>query len=189
MHVLLPLYNHSNAIEQVAPGVFELRPGSPPRQGLTPPLPPWQGLWPSGIDTAWASVLPSHPAADTRVKAEQSGGPLETLERVTVRGRGIHGQEPTYCVLSRSLSYSVNHSVTTSHTLPPSYLLVHLLHSNLLGQIFTLFFPTLQTSVASDASLPSSRTSQQLANTFPQPSLHAQFNQVNYTALTLELTL
>lgn len=141
MHVLLPLYNCSNAVEQVAPGVFELRPGSPPRQGLTPPLPPWQGLWPSGIDTAWASVLPSHPAADTRVKAEQSGGPLETLERVTVRGRGIHGQEPTYCVLSRSLSYSVNHSVTTSHALPPSYLLVHLLHSNLLGQIFTLFFP------------------------------------------------
>lgn len=125
----------------MAPGVFELRPGSPPRQGLTPPLPPWQGLWPSGIDTAWASVLPSHPAADTRVKAEQSGGPLKTLERVTVRGRGIHGQEPTYCVLSCSLSYSVNHSVTTSHALPPSFLLVHLSHSNLLGQIFTLFFP------------------------------------------------
>lgn len=53
-------------------------------------------------------------------QAELSGGPLETLERVTVRGRGIHGQEPAYCVLS--LSYSVNHSVTTSHTLPPSLL-------------------------------------------------------------------
>lgn len=42
-------------------------------------------------------------------QAEQSGGPLETLERVTVRGRGIHGQEPTYCVHSLSLSHYFTH--------------------------------------------------------------------------------
>lgn len=48
-------------------------------------------------------------------QTEQSGGPLETLERVTVRGRGLHGQEPTYCVHSPSLTQSV----TTSHTPPP----------------------------------------------------------------------
>lgn len=45
-------------------------------------------------------------------QAEPSGGSLETLERVTVRGRGIHGQEPTYCVLSltQSITQSVLHT-------------------------------------------------------------------------------
>ena len=38
-------------------------------------------------------------------QAEQTGGPLETLGRATVRGRGIDGQEPTYCVHSLSLSH------------------------------------------------------------------------------------
>lgn len=42
-------------------------------------------------------------------QAELSGGLLETLERVTVRGRGIHGQEPTYCVLSLLFSQSLSH--------------------------------------------------------------------------------
>lgn len=48
-------------------------------------------------------------------QAEQSGGPLETQERVTVRGRGIHGQEPTYCV--HSLTHYFTH---------PSPILTHL---------------------------------------------------------------
>ena len=68
-------------------------------------------------------------------QAEQSGGPLETQERVTVRGRGIHGQEPTYCV--HSLTHSLRHYFTP---LPHPYLLVHLLYSNSLTQFFTLFF-------------------------------------------------
>lgn len=71
-------------------------------------------------------------------QAEQSGGPLETLERVTVRGRGIHGQEPTYCV--HSLTQSITQSLL--HTpFPHPYLLVHLLYSNSLTQFFTLFLP------------------------------------------------
>lgn len=48
-------------------------------------------------------------------------------------GRGIGGPEPTYCVLS----FSVNHSVTTLHTLPP-HGLVHLLYLDSMAQ-FTLF--------------------------------------------------
>lgn len=48
-------------------------------------------------------------------------------------GRGIGGPEPTYCVLS----FSVNHSVTTLHTLPPRGL-VHLLYLDSMAQ-FTLF--------------------------------------------------
>lgn len=47
-------------------------------------------------------------------QAEPSGGSLETPERVTVRGRGIHGQEPTYCVLS--LAQSITQSVLCTHT-------------------------------------------------------------------------
>lgn len=60
---------------------------------LTPPLPLWQGLWPSWVSSARASAFPSLPAANIT-----SRGPLETLRRVTVRGKGIDGQEPTYCV-------------------------------------------------------------------------------------------
>lgn len=47
------------------------------------------------------------PASESQAK--QRGGALETLERVTVRGRGIHGQEPTYCVHSLSLSHHFTH--------------------------------------------------------------------------------
>lgn len=45
----------------------------------------------------------------------------------------MHGQEPTYCVHSLSLTQSITHSVTTSHTHPPtllscsSFILLHTL--------------------------------------------------------------
>lgn len=54
-------------VQALSSSGFKIRPRLPPRQGLTTPLPPWRGLWPSRIGTAWASALPSLPAADTRV--------------------------------------------------------------------------------------------------------------------------
>lgn len=128
---------------------FKLRPSLPPRQGLTPPLPSWQGLWPSRIGTAWASALPSLPAADTKVTSwaeRRSAGDT---------GEGdSEGEGNTWpgANLLCTLSHSVNHPVTTSHTLPPS-LLVHLLDFNLPTHFFTIF---LHASVFRNVSLLSS---------------------------------
>lgn len=110
-------------------------------------------------------------------QAEQSGGPLETLERVTVRGRGIHGQEPTYCVHSLSLSQSLSHYFTR-----PSPILTYL---------FIFYTPThwlcsshfsflLHPPVFRHVSLLPSPSWQQLSNSSPQQTLHAQFNKVKY---------
>lgn len=92
--------------------VSKLRPSLPPRQGLTPPLPPWRGLWPSRISTAWASALPSLPAADTRVTSWAERRSAGDTGEGDSEGEGIHGQEPTYCVHSLSLSQSLSHYFT-----------------------------------------------------------------------------
>lgn len=70
-------------------------------------------------------------------QAEPSGGSLETLERVTVRGRGIHGQEPTYCVLS--LTQSITQSVLHTPFPPHPHLLVHFFILQLTGPVLHTF--------------------------------------------------
>lgn len=68
MHALMqPSYIIVQSLRSERLQGFKLRPSLPPRQGLTTPLPPWQGLWPSWISKAWASALPSLPAANIRV--------------------------------------------------------------------------------------------------------------------------
>lgn len=118
---------------------FKLRPSLPPRQGLTPPLPRRWGLWPSRIGTAWASALPSLPAADTRVTSwaeRRSAGDT---------GEGdSEGEGNTWPGANLLCTLSLTQSLTQSllHTpLPHPYLLVHLLYSNSLTHFFTLFFP------------------------------------------------
>lgn len=103
--------------------VSKLRPSLPPRQGLTPPLPPWRGLWPSRISTAWASALPSLPAADTRVTSwaeRRSAGDT---------GEGdSEGEGNTWPGANLLCTLSLTQSITQSllHTpLPHPYLLVH----------------------------------------------------------------
>lgn len=159
---------------------FKLRPSLPPRQGLTPPLPPWRGLWPSRIGTAWASALPSLPAADTRVTSwaeRRSAG--DTGEGDSEGEGNTWPGANLLCTLF--LSHSVNHSVTTSHTPPPSLLrlLVHLLYANSLTQFFTLF---LHAPVFRHVSL---LPSEQLSNSSPQQTRCAQFNKVNYMTITI----
>lgn len=94
----------------------------------SPPLPPRRGLWPSCIGTAWASPLASLPAADAKVT---SRAPVETVERVTVRGGpGGGGREEgggEYMARSQPIVYtlSLTQSLTHSllHTSPPPRLL------------------------------------------------------------------
>ncbi len=121
------------------PQDFKLRPSLPPRQGLTPPLPPWRGLWPSRIGTAWASALPSLPAADTRVTSwaeRRSAGDT---------GEGdSEGEGNTWPGANLLCTLSLTQSITQSllHTpFPHPYLLVHLLYSNSLTLFFTLLLP------------------------------------------------
>lgn len=89
-------------------------------------------------------------------QAEQSGGLLETLERVTVRGRGI------YMARSQPIVYTLSYSVTSSHTPPPSLLtsspfILQLTDSDLHIFLFLLF-----TSVSRHVSVPSTPPSRQL---------------------------
>ncbi len=115
---------------------FKLRPSLPPRQGLTHPYLRGKAYGLAGSAQPGPQLSPPTQLPTPESQAEQSGGPLETLERVTVRGRGIHGQEPTYCV--HSLTQSITQSLL--HTpFPHPYSLVHLLDSNSLTQFFTLF--------------------------------------------------
>lgn len=102
-------------------------------------------------------------------QAAQSEGPLETLERVTVRGEGNTWPGANLlCILS--LSNSVNHSVTTSHTLPPPLVTCS-------SFILKLTDPVLHTlphaPVVRHVSPLSPPTAVQLA-------LHAQFKKVYY---------
>lgn len=84
-----------------------------------------------------------------------------------------------------TLSHSVNHSVTTSHTPPPSLLTCSFLYPNSLTQIFTLFQ---HTPVIRQVSVPSSASSQQLSNSSPRQTLHAQFNEVNFMTTIILFT-
>ena len=140
------------------PHIFEIRPSLPHRQGLTPPLPLWRGLWPSRIGTAWASALSSLPAADTRVTSWEKRRSAGDTWAGDSEGGGEYMARSQPIVYT--LSHSVTHSVTTSHTPPPS-LLVHLLYSNSLTQFFTLF--VLHAPVFRHVSLLSTFT-QQLSN-------------------------
>lgn len=112
---------------------FKLRPGLPPRQGLTLPLPPWRGLWPSRIGTAWASAHPSLPAADTRVTSR--------AERRSAGDTGegdSEGEGNTWPGANLLCTLSLTQSLTQSllHTpLPQHYLLVHLLYSQLTDSV------------------------------------------------------
>lgn len=118
---------------------FKRRPSLPLRQGLTPPLPLWRGLWPSQIGTAWASALPSLPAADIRVTSwaeRRSAG--DTGEGDSEGEGNIHGQEPTYCVHSLLLCYFFTHPspiltyffifYTPTHWLRPSHFSLPFVH-------------------------------------------------------------
>lgn len=100
---------------------FKLRPILPPRQGLTPPLPLWQGLWPSRIGTAWASALPSLPAADTRVTSWEERRSAGDTGEGDSEGEG-NTWPGANLLCTHSLTQSLTHSVTTSHTPPPSFL-------------------------------------------------------------------
>lgn len=140
---------------------FKLRPSLPPRQGLTPPLPSWRGLWPSQIGTAWASALPSLPAADTRVTS--------WAERRFAGDTGegdSEGEGNTWpgANLLCTLFHLVNHPVTTSHTLPPS---IHTCISFRLQLTDSILHTFLHTPVFRHISLLSSPSSLQLCNSSP----------------------
>lgn len=140
---------------------FKRRPSLPLRQGLTPPLTLWRGLWPSQIGTAWASALPSLPAADIRVTSwaeRRSAG--DTGEGDSEGEGNIHGQEPTYCVHSLLLCYFFTHP---SPILTSSSFILQLTDSDLHIFLFLLF-----TSVSRHVSVPSTPPSRQLP--WQQPS-------------------
>lgn len=119
---------------------FNLRPSLPPRQGLTPPLPPWRGLWPSRIrhSLGLSSTLPP----SCRHQSHK-------LSRAEVRWRHRRGWQwggGEYMAKSQpivyTLSHSVNHSVTTSHTLPPilTYLFIFYTPTHWLSSSHLFFF-------------------------------------------------
>lgn len=119
-------------------------------------------------------------------QAEKSGGPLETLERVTVRGRGIHGWEPTYCVHSLSLSHSLSHYFTHPSPILP-YLFIFYTPTHWLSMSHTFFL--LHAPVFRHVSLLSSPSTEQLSNSSPQETLHAQFNKFSYITITMSFIL
>lgn len=137
---------------------FKLRPSLPPRQGLTPPLPPWRGLWPSQIGTAWASALPSLPAADTRVTSRAERRSAGDTGEGDSEGGGEYMARSQPIVYTRS--HPVTHSVTTSHTPPPTVLTCS---SFILPTLWLSSSPFSHTPVLRHISLLSFSSTQQLS--------------------------
>lgn len=100
---------------------LNLRLSLAPRQGLTPPVPPWWGLWPTRFGTAWASALPCLPAADIRVTSwaeRRSAG--DTGEGDSEGGEGnTWPRANLLCTLSQSVTQSLLHT-----PLPHPYLFI-----------------------------------------------------------------
>lgn len=154
----------------------------------SPPLLYLRGraLWPSGSDAAWASRLPSHPAADTRVKAERRGGPPQTH---TGEGDSVGGGEymarsqpivySLSLALAHSLSYSVNHSVTTLRALPPTLLTCSSLSVSP-AQIFTLLFFLFLSYLCHTSDCFLRHLLKRLANRFLPSSVQAGQRYINF---------
>lgn len=119
-------------VQALSSSGFKLRPSLTLRQGLTPPLPLWRGLWPSRIGTAWASALPSLPAADIRV--------TNWAERRSAGDTGegdSEGEGNTWPGANLLCTLSLTQSLLQA-PLPHPHLLILLLYSNSLTQFFTL---------------------------------------------------
>lgn len=133
-----PLCGSSVPAKQEVPGL-EARPVLSPTQGLTPLL---LHLYGKACGLAAPAkpgprLSPPSQLPTPESQAERSRGRPETLERVTASGWGggrvIHGQEPTYCVHSLSLSHHFTHP---SPNLTCSSFILQLTESVLLGFFF-----------------------------------------------------
>lgn len=105
-------------------------------------------------------------------QAEQSGGPLETLERVTVRGRGI------YMARSQPIVYTLSHSVTSSHTPPPPFLTSSSFILQLTDSVLHIFFPLFCSLLSPDTFLCHPRFLHSGSpDSNPQQIFHHHFNK------------
>lgn len=107
----------------------------------------------AGSHAAWASRLPSHPAADTRVKGERRGGRPQTHTGegdsegggdYMARSQPIVYSLSLACSLARSLIQSITQSLLCAPFPPPSSLVRLSLALQLAGpDLHTSFHPSL----------------------------------------------
>lgn len=150
---------------------FKLRPSLPPRQALTPPLPLWRGLWPSRDrhSLGLGSALPP----SCRYQSHK-------LSRAEVRWRHWRGWQwggGEYMATSQPIVYtlSLSHSLTSSHTPPPSSLTCSSFILQLTDSLLHTFSSRLHTPVFLSLCWSCNYTSKQ--------TVQAEFNKVNFTQI------